>query len=193
MSAGCLGCAAAPATFTSRQPLSPPHLPTLHGSYHEVRPGDTAWRIANSYGLEIDTLAKANQLASPSQLSVGQRLLIPLPQESVRFLWPVLGFVREAGGSSLEITAPAGTLVRASRSGRVAVATRALSGLGKTVVLEHPDGHMTVYARMAHLLVRPGADVRQGMPLGQLGLTPLHFEIRYGAQPKNTLALLPGE
>ena len=168
-------------------------IPTLNGSYHLVRPGETLWRIARSYGLDAKTLATANRLPSAGYIiDVGQKLFIPLPQETTQFLWPVRGAFSHAS-PGLEITAPTGSLVRASRSGRVAVAARQLSGWGKTVVMDHQDGYLSIYAGLDQLLVMPGAKLRQGVPLGVLGERALHFEIRYGSAPKNTLAMLPAE
>ena len=172
----------------------PQAIPQLQGSYHHVKPGDTLWRIARSYGLEVDTLAAANHLPSTRELKVGQRLFIPLPPETAHFLWPARGAVNSSGAShGIDITASPGSLVRASRSGRVAVATKRLSGWGKTVVLDHLDGYLTVYAGMEQMLVSPGIMLRQGMPIGNLGSRALHFEIRYGDTPRNALALLPSE
>ncbi|MBI4343169.1 MAG: LysM peptidoglycan-binding domain-containing M23 family metallopeptidase [Candidatus Omnitrophica bacterium] len=169
-------------------------IPQLHGSYHRVKSGETLWRIAHSYGLEVETLASVNQLPSTRELKVGQKLFIPLPPETVNFLWPARGTVNSSGAShGIDITAPSGSLVRASRSGRVAVAARHLSGWGKTVVLDHLDGYLTVYSGMEQMLVGPGAVLRQGMPIGNLGSRALHFEIRYGDTPRNVLALLPSE
>ena len=171
-----------------------PALPTLQGSYHQVQSGETLWRIAHTYGLNPHTLAAANRLPSVSALTVGQQLFIPLPIESKQFLWPVRGMSHPSNVSrGVEIRATAGNLVRASRSGRVAVATQQLSGWGKTVVLDHLDGYVTIYAGLSQILVTPGMDLRQGTPLGSLQAQALHFEIRYGANPKNTIALLPRE
>ena len=127
-------------------------------------------------------------------MKVGQKLFIPLPPETTRFLWPVRGSSRTSGTShGIEIVAPPGSLVRASRSGRVAVATRHLAGWGKTVVLDHFDGYLTIYSGLDQMLVAPGAALRQGMPIGNVGSHMLHFEIRYGETPRNVLALLPAE
>ncbi len=179
-------------------PIVPPpptaqSFPALQGSYHTVCPGETLWRIARSYGLSADSLASANRLSKTTRVKPGQPLFIPLPVESQQFLWPVRGSWKVSGSSEVEITAPAGSLVRASRSGRVAVATRQLSGLGKTVVLDHLDGYLSVYAGLDQILVPPGASLKQGMVLGSLGTNALHFQIRYGVKPKNALALLPPE
>jgi murein DD-endopeptidase MepM/ murein hydrolase activator NlpD len=167
-------------------------IPVLQGSYHTVKRGETLWRIARSYGLDAKTVATANRLPSAGDLKIGQQLFIQLPPESDRFVWPVRGTLHHAGSSTgIEIDAAAGSLVRASRSGHVAVAARDLSGLGKTVVLDHRDGHLSVYAGLEQILVAPGAAIRQGVPLGTMGSRSLYFEIRYGTTLKNTLSLLP--
>ncbi len=189
---GVAGCE----TLPEERPVSrpPQAIPALHGSYHQVRRGETLWRIAHSYGLDVRRLAEANRLPSPTQVAAGQRLFIPLPPESRQFLWPVRGALKGASPShGVDIAASTGTLVRASRRGRVAVATRRLSGWGPTVVLDHLDGYFTVYAGLERLLVAPGTELRQGAPIGSVGSRALHFEIRYGGTPKNTLALLPRE
>lgn len=188
-----VGCASVPLIESPPTAQPVPPLPTLSGSSHTVRPGETLWRIARSYGLSVHSLAAANRLSNATHLKAGQQLFIPLPVESQQFLWPVRGSWKVSGSAEVEITAPAGSLVRASRSGRVAVATRRLSGLGKTVVLDHLDGYLSVYAGLDQILVAPGATLRQGMALGSLGTNALHFQIRYGPKPKNALALLPAE
>jgi murein DD-endopeptidase MepM/ murein hydrolase activator NlpD len=181
------GCA----TLPSEQALPPTQaIPSLHGSYHRVRRGETLWRIARSYGLSVDALASANRLPSARQLLVGQQLFIPLPPESAQFLWPVRGSTT-AVSQGIAIRAPSGSLVRASRSGRVAVAAQRLSGWGKTVVLDHRDGYFTVYGGLEQIVVSPGSFIRQGIPIGSVDSNSLHFEIRYGLEPKSTLALLP--
>ena len=191
---GTAGCAsAAELTPSSAGPLPAQQaVPTLNGSYHRVQRGETLWRIATSYGLEVPTLAAANRLPSSRELKVGQKLFIPLPAETSRFLWPARGSVKSSGAAhGIEITAAPGSLVRASRSGRVAVATKHLSGWGKTVILDHFDGYLTVYSGMDQMLVSPGSMLRQGMPIGNVGSRALHFEIRFGDTPRNVLALLP--
>ena len=186
------GCATEMAEYapTTRAPQQA--IPPLQGSYHHVKRGETVWRIARSYGVTVESLTTANRLPSTRELKVGQRLFIPLPPETTRFLWPVRGSLRSSGAShGVEIVASPGSLVRASRGGRVAVATRHLAGWGKTVVLDHFDGYLTIYSGLDQILVAPGAALRQGMPIGNVGSHALHFEIRYGDTPRNVLALLP--
>ena len=188
----CVGCATMPIA-----PIAQPHapvLPALRGSYYQVRPGETLWRIAHAYGLQVETLASVNRLGQTSALRPGQRLFLPLPEESRRFLWPARGRLRPPSSSTgIEIAAPAGSVVRASRSGRVAVATRRLAGWGATIVIDHLDGYLTIYTGLGSFLVSPGASLRQGTPIATLGAETLHFEIREGITPRNTLAMLPAE
>ena len=46
---------------------------------HTVKQGETLEAIASRYGVTADTVAKANKLARPDMLSVGQVLFIPNP------------------------------------------------------------------------------------------------------------------
>lgn len=47
------------------------------GRVHEVRPGDTLIRIANTYGVKIDEIEEANGLHDVEVLRVGQEIRIP--------------------------------------------------------------------------------------------------------------------
>jgi len=42
-----------------------------------VSGGDTLWKIANRYGVNMDSIAQLNVLTAPSQLTIGQSLIIP--------------------------------------------------------------------------------------------------------------------
>lgn len=186
-----VGCAAVPVEQAALLPRAQA-LPSLSGSYHTVRRGETLWRIARAYGLEIGMLVSANRLPNATTLTVGQKLFIPLPPESRNFLWPAQGPHRSAGVSKgVHVSVPEGSVVRASRGGRVAVAARRLSGWGNTVILDHLDGYLSVYAGLEQLLAAPGAAIRQGVPIGTAGPGGLHFEIRRGIYAQDALALLP--
>jgi septal ring factor EnvC (AmiA/AmiB activator) len=73
----------------------------------------------------------------------------------------------------------------------VAVAAQQLVRQGKTVILDHGDGYLTIYCGLDQLLVSPGRQVRQGNPIGQLGQVPLYFEIRFGSRLLDPLRMLP--
>ena len=44
---------------------------------HVAKAGDTVYSIARSYGTDVDSVLRANQLASPQQLRAGQKVRIP--------------------------------------------------------------------------------------------------------------------
>ena len=187
-----VGCASTSA-YAPAIPSTTQAVPQLSGSYHTVQRGETLWRIARAYGVELDALAQANRIAQTRPLHVGQRLFVPLPNDSAQFLWPVRGTYRMAGGSALSISAPTGSVIRASRRGQVAVAAHQIPGLGKTIILDHGAGYVSIYSGLEKFLVNPGVSVPQGMPIGTIGPSHLYFEIRYQTRPRNPLELLPRE
>ncbi len=86
--------------------------------------------------------------------------------------------------AGIDLAAPTGTPVLATRSGRVAVSDY-LGGYGLTVILRHGDGDLeSRYAHLSQLAVKPGEWVEQGEVIGLVGSTGnstgphLHFEIR---------------
>ncbi len=49
---------------------------------HVVQRGDTLFQIAQQYGLSIEAIARANGIASPGNIQIGQRLIIPVTTQS---------------------------------------------------------------------------------------------------------------
>ena len=75
-----LGCATAPPPRPPPVPLTSaePHVePDLIGSLHVVKKGETVYRIARTYGIDVRDLMEVNDLADPRQLEVGRELFIP--------------------------------------------------------------------------------------------------------------------
>lgn len=61
-----------PTTTYSQDETPPPDA-----IIHVVQRGETLYRIAQQYGLTIEQLARANNIANPGNIVVGQRLIIP--------------------------------------------------------------------------------------------------------------------
>ena len=57
------------------------YVPFPGDEYYVVKAGDSLWKIANSYGISVDELKKANNL-STNLLQIGQLLFIPGLEES---------------------------------------------------------------------------------------------------------------
>ena len=94
----------------------------------------------------------------------------------------------------IDIQAQVGDTVQAVREGEVVLAGY-MSGYGQTVMIDHKDGFISVYARNAKLLVKLGDHVYKGQTIAQVGQIGSrvveHFEIRHGSQATNPLYYLP--
>jgi murein DD-endopeptidase MepM/ murein hydrolase activator NlpD len=202
------GCATAPKLSVPAVSLKA--APGL--SYHKVTRGQTLWRIARLYGMDVDELVSLNNIRDSSKLEVGQQLIISavrktravLPNNSEDdFIWPVRGKViaafsqaENALNKGINIEPSRSTDVLASRDGKVAFFNGDFLDLGKTIILEHPDGFWTVYGRNQEVYVKPGDEVSRGMVIAKAGIagrdrkTYLHFEIRKGSKAQNPLFYL---
>jgi len=99
----------------------------------------------------------------------------------------------------LDLFAEIGTPVLASRSGRV-VAAAQNNGIGKFVIIKHPDSIATIYGHLSEIFVKKNQFVRQGEIIGSVGKTGnanfrdiqphLHFEVRGNGVPQDPLEYL---
>lgn len=98
--------------------------------------------------------------------------------------WPVTGIITGVYGSQtflngqprqphlgIDITAPAGTPVKAAAAGAVTLAETGLYFTGGTVIIDHGYGLSTLYIHLQNIAVRPGDRVTQGQIIGELGAT----------------------
>ena len=81
----------------ARAPIAPISVPTQMPSgamrqdvCHIVGPGETIWRISKMYDVQMDDIARANNLKTLTELEMGQRLTIPraMPIKPVVSLYP---------------------------------------------------------------------------------------------------------
>ncbi len=54
-----------------------------HTVYHQVRAGETLYRISKAYGVSVDDIVAANRIADPARIEVGQRVRIPGARRAV--------------------------------------------------------------------------------------------------------------
>ncbi len=139
-------------------------------------PSVTVYGGAPAAGTGVETFATSSG-----------RLLFPLAgRAEVRRAW------REgADGPGVEITAVAGTPVRAVFPGRVAFADR-YGAYGQIVIVDHGDHYYTVSANLGRIDVRVGQELTPGETVGVVGDEGrgalLYFEVRRGS---NTLDPVP--
>ncbi len=85
-----------------------------------------------------------------------------------------------------------GTPIRATRSGKVTVATYG-GTYGYYVTINHGDGYSSLYAHMTHYIVSKGDTVSKGQVIGYMGSTGrstgphLHFSIFYNGSSVNPM------
>ncbi len=166
------------------------------GAYHVVTRGQTLWRIARAYGVDLELLQWTNDLDDPSLLSAGRRLFIPGARETlevepyrpgesappvealVSLSWPLpsvpvsLFGPREKGvHRGIDLPVPEGTPVEAAASGRVVYSGQGMSGYGNVVVIKHGEDWSTVYAHNRSNRVRDGEEVAAGQVIAESGAT----------------------
>jgi murein DD-endopeptidase MepM/ murein hydrolase activator NlpD len=186
-------------------------VPDTDGTYVTLKKGDTVSGICKSYELEITDLVNANPGVDISNLNIGDRLFIPgsgALSQLFRFAWPVHGRISGRYGmrihpvyrrrmmhTGLDIAASHGTPIRAALGGRVTFVGWK-GGLGKTVIIEHPNGYETTYGHCSKILVNRGDVVEKGDRIAKVGTTGistgphLHFEVRKGGKRQNPESVL---
>ncbi len=126
----------------------------------------------------------------------------PIRRGSGRFIWPVNGSVSSPFGqrwgrlhAGIDISAGAGTPIRAAASGRV-ILLGPTGGYGNYVCVGHGGGISTCYAHLSRYSTSGGASVSQGQVIGAVGCTGhcfgdhLHFEVRINGSPVDPLGYL---
>lgn len=129
-----------------------------------------------------ETLARIKQEAAEIDQAFARQ------SDSVAFetplQWPVTGTITGVYGSQtflngqprqphlgVDITAPAGTPIKAAAAGTVTLAKAGLYFTGGTVIIDHGYGLSTLYIHLQNIAVRSGDRVTQGQIIGELGAT----------------------
>jgi murein DD-endopeptidase MepM/ murein hydrolase activator NlpD len=121
-----------------------------------------------------------------------------------KFRWPargqvITGFAKTENGKrndGIDISMPTGTPIKAAENGVVIYSGDGLKEYGKTVLIRHDDGLVTVYAHADQLQVTRGDKVARGQVIASSGMTGvaktprLHFEVRKNASPVDPMNYL---
>ncbi|MFQ5719097.1 MAG: murein hydrolase activator EnvC family protein [Acidobacteriota bacterium] len=175
--------------------------------------------IRRQESLFREAMAELMRAGSDLQAFIEGRIPTRPPGPDLRALkgtlaWPAQGSVTIGFGprrhprfgtrvphNGISIGAAEGSPCSSVAAGRVIFADW-FHGYGRTVILDHGDGVMTVSAHLATIGVRPGQTVGPGELLGTVGDTgsldgtELYFEIRENARPRPPLEWLapaPGD
>ncbi|MBM5575016.1 peptidoglycan DD-metalloendopeptidase family protein [Deefgea sp. CFH1-16] len=199
--------------------------PTPAGFYR-VKSGDTLYRIAKNNDQSVAELQRWNRLSKSDDIQVGQLLRLtppagstatakPSPTQSSRPSLPVVNppssvgieMVWPAQGPLLYSYAPPrvkgigiggnlGAPIVAVADGKVLYSGDGIRGYGLLLIIQHAQGYLTAYAHNQKLLVKEGAQVKQGQAIATMGKTgtdsvKLHFEVRYKGKTINPVSALP--
>lgn len=94
--------------------------------------------------------------------------------------------------SGITIKAKKGTKIRSVADGVVARVKRLIVGYGNTVLIDHGNGFISVYAHISEILVKKGQKVRKRQVIAKVGETGslvgsvLYFELWRGVKRLNT-------
>ncbi len=174
--------------------------------FYTIKTGDTLFNIAWRYGLDIDELARWNDITNQNRILAGSRIrlkpsdgqprkidLPPPPQITAQgqsdWIWPTRGRVirdfvaNRPGYQGIKIAGQRGQDINSAHAGEVAYVGAGISGFGRMVILRHEDRIFSAYGYLDSVEVQEGQQVAKGQKIATMGISPqeapaLHFEIR---------------
>lgn len=185
---------------------------------YTIRKGDTLWKIAKNYKIDVKLLQQVNKITKPEKLQIGTRIIIPLKNSTQNqtgsmqlasrkressFAWPVLGTITSRFGPrgreyhhGLDIAAKKGTPIKAIEAGKVIFSGYKNWVYGNAVIIDHGDGIKAMYAHNSKNLVKAGDWVKVGQTIAEIGSTGrstgphVHLEIHVDDVPVNPILYL---
>jgi len=65
-------------------PTEKDKLKGKNGVWHTVEPGQTLWRICKAYQVDMEKVARLNNIEDPTKISTGQKIFIPGPSQVLK-------------------------------------------------------------------------------------------------------------
>lgn len=196
-------------------------IPPSAGLVVKLEPGESLLDLVAAYGVAPEAVVAANDLRSPFDVVPGMLVFLPgvrpsealarlqmVREEENRYIWPIHGRLTSYYGArnlgmgtssfhrGIDIAAPSGTPVGASRSGTVTYAGWSNQGYGNLVKVRHAGGDETWYGHFSSISVSVGEYVSQGEIVGRVGSTGistgphLHFELHVSGRALDPLGTL---
>ena len=196
-------------------------IPPQEGLVVTLEAGQSLASLLKEYHVDPASVARANHLRSPFDVQPGMMVFLPgvAPTQALarlkkvreaehRFIWPIHGRITSPYGPrhlgmgtspfhrGIDIAAPWGTPVHASRSGVVIFAGWSTEGYGNLIRIRHPDGDETWYGHFSTILVHVGQYVDQGQVIGREGSTGIstgphvHFEVHVAGRAVDPMTVL---
>lgn len=161
------------------------------------------------YEAEYD---KLNRLAKDIEAEIIRRQRVDGDYSGGVMAWPVPGYSRISSPfgyrihpvfktrklhTGIDIPAPTGTNVVAAADGTV-IYSGTLGGYGKTIMIDHGGGIVTLYGHNSSLVAKEGATVKKGDTIAKIGSTGIstgphcHFEVRKNGSYVDPIPWLKG-
>lgn len=151
-----------------------------------------------SYRMNPEDLSHVDFLKERSEYLLSTLKSIPMGYPVYGRITSHLGWRKNPFGrgyefhTGIDIEAPYGSKVVATADGVVEMAGY-YGEYGKTVLIRHPSGYMTLYGHLSEISVKVGQEVKAGQVIGRVGSTGrstgphLHYEVLYQGKLKNPL------
>ena len=180
-----------------------------NNSSHRVAAGETAYSIARLYGVSVTALSSWNNLGPDLSVREGQELIIPKGEtpnvetastaattttststSSSGFQKPVSGSVAtgfDPANNSDGVVYSTGekASVVASSAGTVVLVSESTGANGTIVMVQHPNGLISVYGKLGNAIVTKGQSVSAGQTIGTTAGTQMLFQLRKGTEAVN--------
>ncbi len=155
---------------------------------------------------------KLNKLAKDIESEIVKRQRVDGPYSGGVMSWPVPGHTRISSPygyrihpvfktkklhTGIDIPASRGTNVIAAADGTV-IYSGSLGGYGKTIMIDHGGGIVTLYGHNSSLVVSEGTEVQKGDTIAKIGSTGIstgphcHFEVRKNGSYVDPIPWLKG-
>ncbi len=176
------------------------------GTY-TVKAGDTLYSIATRNGVDLQSLARLNNIDKNFRIYPGQVLRLSknaavpasrtsqaatspvtrapvLPPNNIKWSWPAssnsfAATTRPNGGVGLVINGRALQDIRAAASGRVVYTGSGLLGYGQLIIIKHDEAFLSAYGHNEVVLVREGEQVSAGQKIATMGNGPTGAAMLY--------------
>lgn len=159
----------------------------------------TAKSIADGKVLDMAVIARQDSLLrehvkEEEQFGISDRERRDLPIEGLHFFTPIKGVISEGYSPShpyIDLTAPAGSVVKATLDGTVIFAGWS-DEAGYTIQIQHDGDIVSIYKHNERLLKKTGDKVTAGSPIALIGNSGstttgehLHFELWHKGEAVN--------
>lgn len=173
--------------------------PISSGTY-TVKSGDTLYSIAWRHNIDLQVLARLNNIGSDYRIYPGQVLrlsraatsakpaqqapgsaaapkIVVAPSSNIQWRWPTsatshAATTRPNGGVGLVIHGRVGQDVNAAAAGRVVYTGSGLLGYGQLIIIKHDETYLSAYGHTQSVLVREGDQLAAGQKIASMSTGP---------------------